>query len=323
MRRRTFVAGIAAVVATTRLTEAQQAGRVYRVGLLRAGPIPHPWPALVSFLSTLRESGFAHNNNLRLEIRAAEGRYEQLPTLAADLVRLNVDAIVASTTPCVLAAKQTTKTVPIVMTNIADPVGSGLVEGLARPGGNVTGLADIGFDLNIKILELMKELLPHARRVVMFRSPNPASTVFPRLQKVAEEVGLTLEVIEIRSFKELEDAFEKFGQRKPDAVWWWASGLPVTDGRPIQLPIRHQLPSFYQTSYAVKAGGLMSYDQNDALRWQRVARYVAKILQGAKPHDLPIEQARDLELAVNLKTAKSLGIVVPRSILLRADYVIE
>jgi len=323
MKRRTLVAGMAATVAAPLAVEAQHVDRVYRIGLLRAGPIPKPWPVLEIFLSTLSESGFVHHKNLHLEIRAAEGRYEQLPALATDLVRLNVDVIVAATTPCVLAAKQTTRAVPIVMLSIADPVGSGLVDSLARPGGNVTGLADLGYEVNIKTLELIRELLPHARRVAMFRSPNPASTVFPRLVKDAEQVGLTLDVIEIRNFKELEDAFERFRLRRPDAVWWWAAALPVTDPRPIQMPLQQRLPSFYQTSYAVEAGGLMSYNLNDASRWQKVARYVARILQGAKPSELPVEQARDLELAVNVKTAKHLGVTVPRSILLRANLVIE
>ena len=274
----------------------------------------------------MRELGWIDGKNVAFERRFAENRLERLPELAAELVRLNVDVIVATGTLGPLAAKRATSTIPIVMTSAGDPLGSGLVDSLARPDGNVTGMSIMGPDLGGKRLELLKELLPRIARVAVLRNaatPNTA-IVLKETQAAARTFGIEVQSLEVRSLDDFDGAFEAAIKQRPDALITVEDPLTVTYQKRIaDFAVANQLPSLQGFSEDVKAGALISYGANAADLIRRAAGYVDKILKGANPADLPVQQPAKFDLVINRKTAKALGLEVPPTLLARADEVIE
>jgi len=309
--------------------EAQPPTKVYRLGWLRPdSPAPsEPYPPQEAFRRRLREFGYVEGQNLVIESRYAEGREERLPELAAELVRLKVDVIVGPGTAAIVAAQHATRTIPIVMTGANDPDGQGLVASLAHPGGNTTGLSNLGVKLPGKRLELLKEAVPQITRIAVLG--NPADPAYaPALHTAtvaAQALGLHLHGVDLRSAEELDTAFAAMTRAGVDALL--VLGEPqLTDrlrGRIVDLAAQSRLPAMYDWRMYVDAGGLMSYGASLIDKYQRAAVYVDKILKGAKPADLPVEQPSKFELILNLKTAKVLGITMPPSLLLQADEVIQ
>jgi putative tryptophan/tyrosine transport system substrate-binding protein len=310
-----------------RSSRAQQAGKKYTIGLFNAGIRPaQNAPLWVAFLSAMRELGWIEGKNVVFEGRYADNRVERLPALAEELVRLNVDVIVGIGTLAPLAAKRATSTIPIVMGAAGDPVGSGLVASLAQPGGNVTGMSLMASDLGGKRLELLKELLPRLARVaVLWNAANPYSAnVFKETLAAGRVLGVQLQSLGVRNPEDLDGAFEAARQQHPDALV--SVEDPFTSSyrkRITDFAIAARLPSLYGLREDVDAGGLLSYGANLAELYRRAAGYVDKILKGAKPADLPVQQPTTFELVINLKTARLLGLEIPPTLLARADEVIE
>ncbi len=303
-------------------SEAQPA-KVPRIGFL--GP-SSPSPFLQAFRQGLRELGYVEGQSIAIEYRSSEGRLERLPDLAIELVRLKVDLIVAVATPGALAAKQATSVIPIVMVGVGDPVGLGYVASLARPGGNITGLSSMSVDLGPKRLELLKETIPRVSRVgVMWNPGDPARAIELRdTQAAADRLGLRLQSIEVRSPDEIERAFSAILRERPDALIVQQDPLTIAQrARIADLALKNRLPAISVFREFPEAGGLMAYGTNLADLYRRAATYVDKILKGARPADLPVEQPTRFELVINLKTAKALGLTLPQSILIRADHVIQ
>jgi putative tryptophan/tyrosine transport system substrate-binding protein len=327
VRRRAFLCGSVAMLAAALAVEAQQPGKVPRVGFLGPRSRLDGAPFVNAFLQGLRELGWVEGQNIAIEYRFAEGRLDRLPDLAAELVRLNVDVILASSTPPALAAKNATRTIPIVMGTSADPEGSGLVASLARPGGNITGLSfSVALDVIGKELELLKETVPNIRRVAVLSNPgNPGNVrALETVKTTARSLGVQLQIVEARGPNEFEAAFAAMARKRAEALLVIADSVFGLHRTPLQiLADKSRLPTMYGLREHTEAGGLMSYavDVRDSFR--RSATYVDKILKGAKPADLPIEQPTKFELIINLKTAKALGLTIPPSILARADEVIE
>ena len=326
MERRAFLAGAAALIAAPIAAEAQQAGKVYRIGVLgnkASDPAEaHLWQAL---RLGLRERGWVEGANMLIEHRWAEGNFARLPELAADLVRLKVDLIVARSSIWVQAAKEATTSIPIVFVVHADPVGLGHVASLAKPGGNITGLSEVGQDTEAKRLELLKTTDPRIIRVAVLWHPD--TPAHPLRVKAVEEAGRTLrlqlQVVGARTGAELESAFSSM-VRARHAVLVLASAFVLAERqRMAESAMRHRLPTMFLQREPVEAGGLMSYGPDQADLYRRGAIYIDKILKGARPADLPVEQATKFELVINLKTAKALGLTIPPSLLARADQVIE
>jgi len=326
MRRRDFIKGIAGSAAAWPLAaHAQQAGKTYKIGWLNAGSFERS-PALAAFLDALRELGWIEGKTFAFERRYAENRPERLPELAAELVQLNVDVIVGVATLAPLAAKRATTTIPIIMTNAGDPLGTGLVDSLARPGGNVTGMSLMAPDLGGKRLELLKELLPGLARVaVLWNAANPYSArVFKQVQAAGGTLGIEVQSLEMRNPDDYDGAFEVARKQRPDAMITVEDPLTYTYRKRIaDFAAGQQLPSLSGLSEFAVAGGLMSYGANNADLFRRAAGYVDKILKGAKPADLPVQQPTEFELVINLKTAKALGVTIPPSLLVRAEEMIE
>jgi putative ABC transport system substrate-binding protein len=298
---------------------AADAQPVARVGLLGDSP----WEPL---RQGLRDLGYVEGKNILFEDRRSGGRSERWPDLAAELVRLKVQVIVTSGTPAALAAKRATKTIPIVMAVTGDPLSSGLVSSLARPGGNVTGLMQLGAGLAAKRLELLREVVPNVSRVAFLWNPaNPdQKSHFNEAQAGARSLGLTLQSVEVRGGEQLERAFATMMNERPSALLMTGDSVhQLSIERIIAFASKNRLPVMYQLKENVERGGLMSYGaiRDDLVR--RAAVYVDKILKGANPGDLPVEQPTKFELVVNLKTAKALGLATPPSLLLRADQVIQ
>jgi putative tryptophan/tyrosine transport system substrate-binding protein len=317
----------ASMLAVPLAVEAQRPGKLYRVGIL-TNKVSDPAEARLwqAFRSGLRERGWIEGQNILIEFRAAEGNTARLPELAADLVRLKVDLIVARSSTFVQAAKEATASIPIVFLIHADPVGTGHVTSLARPGGNVTGLTAMMTDLAPKELELLISAVPVAKRIAVLWNPDTPSHT-PAL-KAVEEAGRTLRVqvqaVGARTAAELEGAFTAMARARAQAVL--VLGNPLFLGerqRVAELAIKRRLPTVFNLKDNVDAGGLMSYSPNYDDLYQRGAIYVDKILKGSKPADLPVEQATKFELVINLKTAKALGLTIPQSLLQRADEVIQ
>jgi putative ABC transport system substrate-binding protein len=310
--------------------DAQQPGKVARVGVLAPG---FAQPPLAALRQGLRGLGYVEGQNLTLVERFAEGRYDRLSGLAAELVRLKVDVILSLSTPAALAAKNATDTIPIVMLGVGDPVKSGLVASLARPGGKITGLTFFAGDLSAKWLELLKQAVPRITRIAVLLNPaNPA--VNPANPDKALDLNATavaaralrvqLQILEAPDPSELDRAFSTMAKERADALFVVAD--PMFFGqrsRIVDLAATHRLPTIFASRGFVEAGGLMAYAPNADEIYRRAAGYVDKILKGAKPADLPVEQPTRFELVVNLKTAKALGLTLPQSILIRADQVIQ
>ena len=306
----------------------QQPAKVPRIGYLQpAAPQNNSSPFLEDFRQGLRDLGYIEGKSVQLEIRWGEGKLERLPVLAAELVGLKVDVIVAVTSPSVMAAKQATQTIPIVMPLSSDPVGDGLVKSLARPGGNITGLSLMTPDVGAKRLQLLKEVFPKpVRPVAVLWNPDYVGMAarFRQAQRVGPTIGMDVRSVEVRDSRELERALEALDRERPDALVLLADPLTLSQRlRIVEFAAEERLPAIYEVSQFVEAGGLMSYGPDVDELVRRSATYVDKILKGAKPGDLPVEQPSKFELVINLKTAKTLGLTIPPSLLLRADQVIE
>jgi putative ABC transport system substrate-binding protein len=326
MRRREFVTLLGGAAATWPLGAlAQPAGKKYTIGYLSAGSLVLV-EAIAAFTDALRELGWIEGKNVAFERRYAENRLERLAEFAAELVHLNVDVIVAEGTLAPLAAKRATSTIPIVMAVAGDPLGSGLVESLARPGGNVTGMSLMAPDLGGKRLELLKELLPRLGRVaVLWNATNRyAALVYEQTQAAGRTLGIEVQSLEVRGPDDFEGAFEAARQQHSDALITVEDPLTGTyRERIMHFAAVNRLPSLHGLREEVVVGGLISYGANFEDLFRRAAGYVDKILKGAKPADLPVQQPTKFELVINLKTAKALGLQVPPSLLARADEVIE
>jgi putative ABC transport system substrate-binding protein len=324
MKRREFITLIGGSVAAWPLAaHAQQSGKRYTVGRLSAGSIN---PLSDVFTEALRELGWVEGKNVVFEWRYAEDRLERLPELAADLVRLNVDVITTPGTLAPLAAKRATSTIPIVMISAGDPLGSGLVASLARPGGNVTGMSLMVPDLGGKRLELLKQVLPQLARVaVLWNSANPYSAiVFKETQVAGSTLGIEVQSLEVRGPDDFDGAFEAARRQRPDALATVEDPLTLDHRKLIAgFAAGQWLPSLHGTKEFAAAGGLISYGADLADVVRRSAGYVDKILKGATPADLPVQQPTKFELAINLKTAKALGVTIPDKLLALADELIE
>jgi ABC-type uncharacterized transport system substrate-binding protein len=307
--------------ATPLAAEAQPAGKVYRLGFLRNGPPPETF--VEGLRQGLRELGYVEGQHISIEYGLARSA-DELPSAAARLVSLKVDVILASGTPPVPVAKSATKTIPIVFVASIDPVATGVVASLARPGGNVTGLAGIHADLMGKRLELLREAVPRLSRVaVLSHAANPGNAQYIKQGELAAQaLGLQLQIVAVRDAGDLERAYAE--ARRAGAVVQLDDVLFTTHRRRVvELAARHQLPAMYGFREFVDAGGLMAYGPDYPDLYRRAATYVDKILKGANPADLPVEQPTKFDFVINLKTAKALGLTIPPSILARADEVIE
>jgi putative ABC transport system substrate-binding protein len=301
--------------------EAQQAKKVHRIGYLFTGLLPPK-----EFLQALHELGYIEGKNIAVEFRAAEGREERLPALAAELVKLNVGVIVAPGTAAAQASKEATKTIPIVYTGGADPVAIGLVASLARPGGNVTGISSLSRELTGKRLELLKEAFPKASVVaVLTRGVNPVTTdLLKDMEAAAKALRLQLQILEVRGPDDFDKAFSAINKERAGALIELPSPLFHSNRkRIVEFAAKRRLPSIFHSRDFVDAGGLMCYGENNADLLRRVAYYVDRILKGAKPADLPVEQPTKFEMIINLKTAKQIGVTIPPNVLVRADKVIK
>ncbi len=327
--RRTFLASTGAVLLAAPLAvEAQQAAKIARIGWLAVNLAAAP-RLEEAFRQGLRDLGYVEGRNVVIEYRDAEGKPERLPALAAELVALKVDVIVAPNTPQALAAKQATRTLPIVFSFVADPVASGLVTSLARPGGNVTGLSSLTPELVGKRLELLTQAVPGVSRVAVlwqpgFQGERTDKDMLKGADVAARALGVRLQFVEAQDPADIDRAFSDMTRARAGALTLLGSTMFITERRRlVDLAAKNRLPAVYARREYVDAGGLMSYGSNIADLFRRTAIYVDKILKGAKPADLPVEQPTKFELVINLKTAKALGLTIPPSLLGRADEVIQ
>ena len=324
--------GLAVVLALSLLVaplagEGQQPSTVPRIGFLTTGFPASIGHLLEGFKQGLREHGYVEGQNILLEVRYGEARAERLPVLAAELIRLKVDAIVAIPNPAVEAARQATQTIPIVMPIGSDPVGVGFVTSLARPGGNITGLSAYSPELNGKRLELLKEAVPSLSRVALLMSPSIPGNVIDlkETESAARALRLRSDLFEVRGASDLDRVLGAATKAGAEAliVFPGQPTLFANRNRLVDLAAKNRLPAMYPLADYVKAGGLISYGVNNLDLFRRAATYVHKILKGAKPADLPVEQPTKFELVINLKTAKALGLTIPQSLLVRADEIIQ
>ena len=309
--------------------EAQQPAKVPRIGNLYAGDPSTQSARIEAFRQGLRDLGYVEGKNIVIERRYAEGKYDRLPALVAELVRLKADIIVTGGGPATRAAKEATSTIPIVMTNDADPVASGIVASLARPGGNITGLSNFAPELSGKRLEILREVVPTLSRVAVFETstrPDNAQ-VLKEVDLAAGALKVKLQYLDVLSPKDIGPAFRAAGKGRAEAVLMIVSGPILNPHRTqvVELAVKSRLPVIYPGRQVVEAGGLMSYglNQDDLDLDRRAATYVDKILKGAKPGDLPVEQPRKFEFIINLKAAKQIGLTIPPNVLVRADKVIR
>jgi len=325
MDRRTWLMGSLGLLAVPPVAEAQAPTKVFRIGVLSgASPTsPLAWPVWQPFFQGLRDLGYVEGQNVVIEGRYYGDRVERLPALAVELVRLQVDVIVAGTSPAPEEARRATSTIPIVMPNHPDPVGSGLVASFAKPGGNVTGLSLVAPELRVKQLQLLKEILPRLTRVAFLRNPTIPLDL-KDLEAAAQSLKLQVHVVEVSAPNELGDAFSAATRKRAGALivlggyMVWAHRARLAE-----LAATSRLPTVYLLREHVEAGGLMAYGVDLRDSYRRAAGYVDKILKGAKPGDLPIEQPSKFELSINLKAAKALGLTIPPSVLVRADLIVE
>jgi putative tryptophan/tyrosine transport system substrate-binding protein len=322
-----FVALAISTVAAPVIADAQQAAKIPRIGYLSPRSRVDTLPYDSAFLLGMAEFGYVEGKNVVIEWRFADGVYERLPALAADLVRLNVDVIVAPSSSAIRAAQQATTTIPIVFLSTGDPVGSGFVASLARPGGNITGLSNTNLDVSAKLLELLMAMAPKSSRVAVLG--NPGSSTHTAILKSVQDAAVSradvrVLSVEVRTREEIERGFLRMTQNRADCLMVAADAFLNEQSQHIApLALKHRLPSISQPRVYAKAGGLMSYGPNTADSYRHAATYVDKILKGAKPAELPVEQPTKFELVVNLKTAKALGLKIPESIRIRADEVIR
>jgi putative ABC transport system substrate-binding protein len=319
MKRREFIALLGGAAAWPLAARAQQA-RVWRIGYLGMGALQNS-PFIEAIQEGLRALGYVEGQNLVLDMRSAEGNLERLPALMQELIAARPDVITVATSSVVTVAKRATSTIPIVMLAVTDPVGSGVVDSLARPGGNVTGISHMSLDVTAKALEILREIMPNLQRIGILMSLNPAHPAQLReAQTAANLIGVTVVPVTVRNPQEMDKAFAAAEQEKCQAMIVLADGFytPV-----VQHANKARLPCLYQLSQYVKVGGLISFGADFPALFRRGAYFVDRILKGAEPKDLPVERPTKFELLINLKTAKSLGIDIPPTLLARADEVIE
>jgi putative ABC transport system substrate-binding protein len=312
-------------VANISVAQAQPAKKIPLVGFIIPGSHSSYSARIEAFQHRLRELGYVEGQNIIIEYRYAEGKFDRVPDLAAEMVRLKVDVIVTGDTPAIQAVKNTTSTIPIVMGNVADPVAAGLVASLARPGGNVTGFSTYAPELDGKRLELVKEILPKGARVAFFWDPASAGMKirFNEVQAAARALTIALQSLEVRNPKELESAFEAATRERSRALMV-PNTIVIAYGKQIvEFAAKNRLPLIYDTREFIENGGLMSYGPSFPDMWRRAAVYVDKILKGTMPSDLPVEQPMKFDLVFNLKTAKQIGLTVPPNVLVRAETVIR
>ncbi len=327
MDRRTFLCGLTLGTLSAPLAaEAQQTAKVPLIGYV-GNSSPSLEPRLLgAFRDGLRNLGYVAGQNIRIEYRWAEGRYERFPDFMAELVRLRVEVIVVAGTPATLAARRATNAIPIVMAVIGDALETGVVPSLARPGGNVTGLSTVVPELEGKRLELLKQALPKLSRLAVLANPaNPfVAVAWRQTQRAAETLHIKLQRVDVRQPEEFGNAFSVIANERPDALTVMADRFILTHrAQIIAFGTKSRLPGMFPYWEFVEEGGLMAYGPSYADMFRRSATYVDKILKGVKPADLPVEQPTKFELMINLKTAKTLGLTIPQTLLLRADQVIE
>jgi ABC-type uncharacterized transport system substrate-binding protein len=304
--------------------EAQQQAKVPKIGWLSARSATNSGQEVI--VRMLRELGYVDGKNIAYEYRYADNKLDRFPALADELVRLKVDVLLTPGTPGALALKNATRTIPIIFTDVTDPVAAGLVDSLARPGGNITGFSSIEAVLAGKRLELVKETVPKISRVAVFWNPHDPSSAqqWKESQLAARELGLQLHSMEVSSANQFESAFKEATQVRSSALFVVSSALAFSNQKRIaDLAIKNRLPAIYTRGDFIDSGGLMSYGPDQAERYRRVAVYVDRILKGTKPADLPVEQPTKFELVINLKTAKQIGLTIPPNVLARANKVIK
>jgi len=323
MDRRTFLLATAGgLLAAPLAAEAQRTTRVPRIGILGSHDVPF-WQ---SFREGLRELGYVEGSSITIEYRWAGETEDRFPELASELVRLGADAIVTWGTPAALAAKTATNTIPIVMAASGNPLGTGLIASLARPGGNITGSSSLNLELEGKGLQLLKEIVPKLSRVAVLWNPgNPVhGDLLDSTRAAAAPLDVELQLVPLQSLADLESAFAKIHTARPHALIVLSDNFFVLERkRIVDFTAKIRLPAVYSVSVFADVGGLMVYGVNYHALFRRAATYVDRILKGTKPADLPVEQATTFELIINLKTAKALGLTIPASVLQRADQVIE
>jgi putative tryptophan/tyrosine transport system substrate-binding protein len=318
------VAVVVVLLAIAVIAEAQQPAKMYRIGFLAAPSRSFFAARMEGFQQGLRNLGYIEGKNILIEYRYAEAKLNRLPELAAELVSLKVDLIVTSG-PASRAAKNATKTIPIVFAGVQDPVANGLVDSLARPGGNVTGLSILAPELGGKRLELLQEVVPKTTRVAFLWGGGPGAPFSVKeTQAAAQALGLQFQSLEVRDLKDFDSAFEAITKNRAQALLTNPGPVMNThQARIIEFAAKNRLPAMYAGPESVDAGGLMSYSANPADQFRRAAVYVDKILKGAKPAELPVEQPKKIEFIINLKAAKQIGLTIPPNVLARADRVIK
>jgi putative ABC transport system substrate-binding protein len=327
MRRRDFIKVVAgSAVAWPLAARAQQAGKIARIGFIGNSTAALEANVIGPFRDGLRELGYEEGRNLIIEFRWAEGKYDRFPALIAELLAAKVDVIVTAGTPPTQAIKKATSTIPLVFIAVGDPVGTGIVLSLARPGGNITGVSSIAPDLDGKRLELLREVVPKLAHVAIFLNPANAfhAKSMRQLRVAAQSLDIKLQSLEVDKSEQLDDAFAAIVKKRPDALLILADRVFLHNRkRMMEFATQQRLPSVNPYRELVEAGGLMSYGPSYEDLHRRAAVYVDKILKGAKPADLPVEQPTKFEFVINLKTAKALGLAVPQALLAHADEVIE
>ena len=326
IRRRPLIVSGIAFLGAAGFVAAQTPGKVWRIGFLTGAPLPPDGRTPMALRQALAGLGYVDGKNVMYEGRWAEGKFALLPQLAADLVRLGVDAIVVSGDQASVAAKRATATIPIVLAGASDPVGAGMIVSLARPGGNITGTSAQATELSAKRLELLKEAAPKTARVAVLWNLGVAAMTrrYERLDDAARILRLSIQPLGVRGTEDLDAAFATMTRDRPDALVMTSDPFTTANSkRVIEFNATHRIPAIYERESLVQEGGLMSYGPNADEIFRLVAVYVDKILKGAKPGDLPVEQMDRVYLYINLRTAKALGLTMPQSLLLRADEVIE
>jgi len=325
-RRKLILLGAGALAAPLACLAQDQRSKVARIGLLEAGSASISVNRQEALIAGLRELGYVEGKNIVIAYRWAEGKYERLPGLAAEMVQMKLDVIVAASPPAIQAAQQATTTIPIVMVRNPDPVGSGFVASLSRPGGNITGLSNINVEVMSKYLELLRAAVPKLSRVTVLM--NPANQGHPgfltRIQATEKANSVKISSAQASTESQIEAAFGAMKQAHAQALIVLPdSFFQVQARRIVEFAAQQRLPTMFSTWQAVESGALMSYGQNDLEHYYRAATFVDKILKGARPGDLPGEQPTKMELVINLKTAKAIGLIIPQDLLFRADKVIE
>ena len=325
--RRNFIGVLAGgAFACLRDAKAQQSGKVWRIGFLAGGARPPDGAPPAALREALQGLGYVDGTNLSYVGRWAEGKGDRLPGLAVELVGLKADLIVTQGGPAAEAAREATSTIPIVIVGAGDAVDTGLIASLARPGGNVTGISEQATELSAKRLQLLKEAMPKASRIaVLWNADDRAMTLrYREIEKAARVLGVTIRPLGVREPDDFDVAFSAMTRERPDALFLVSDALTTLNrGRILEFATAHRVPAMYESGFLVREGGLMSYGSDLGDRFRRAAFYVDRILKGAKPAELPVEQPNRYYLLVNLKTAKALGLTIPQSLLLRADEVIQ